>query len=194
MDAAYLVRAARRLDAKTTRGRRCWLWTGAVTNSGYGLLYFDGRITGAHRVAWVLQHGPVPEGLVVAHSCDVKLCVNPKHLFLATQAENLADMRSKGRHASGSFLGAAISAGWTPEKRQRQSEVHTANGKRRREEAAVAAGHPSDWRRCPVCSTWKPPDDFGPNPARPEGRENLCRPCKRDQIRDTVRRRRARLR
>jgi hypothetical protein len=73
----------------------CWLWTGPRLG-GYGR--FPGGIL-AHRVAWQLTNGPVPDGLKVCHRCDVMLCVNPNHLFLATQYENIQDMVRKDRHA-----------------------------------------------------------------------------------------------
>lgn len=77
----------------------CWLWTGFVNERGYGKFRFRGKKMRAHRVAWILFRGEVPDGLKVCHTCDVTRCVNPDHLFVGTQAVNLADMRAKGRHA-----------------------------------------------------------------------------------------------
>jgi hypothetical protein len=78
----------------------CLLWTGAVNNWGYGRFLYQGKARFAHRVAWALTHGPIPDGLHVCHSCDRPLCVNPEHLFLGTDLDNTRDMFAKGRNHS----------------------------------------------------------------------------------------------
>ena len=79
----------------------CWLWTGKKIRGGYGdhVASVDGRWkhTIAHRFAWAEANGPIPVGLLVLHRCDVPACVNPAHLFLGTQQDNMNDQAAKGR-------------------------------------------------------------------------------------------------
>lgn len=69
----------------------CWLWAGAISSGprgGYGYFTVASRVTPAHRVAWELWCGPIPEDLTVDHLCRVRNCVRPSHLRLATHREN----------------------------------------------------------------------------------------------------------
>ncbi len=80
----------------------CWLWTSAkYGNERYGVFRLDNRNQGAHRASWQLYNGDIPSGLCVLHKCDVGLCVNPEHLFLGTQTDNVHDMMNKGRQNFG---------------------------------------------------------------------------------------------
>lgn len=76
----------------------CRLWMGSVDSSGHGQLSIGGgRKTSAHRASWEQKNGPIPAGMQICHKCDVRSCIEETHLFLGTQADNMADMIAKGR-------------------------------------------------------------------------------------------------
>lgn len=95
-----------RFHAKYQKTSGCWLWQAAKYPRGYGMVNLGRDMRGkqfttyAHRVSYVLAKGPIEPGQVVMHQCDTPACVNPAHLVLGTQADNLADCRSKGRFPS----------------------------------------------------------------------------------------------
>lgn len=76
----------------------CWLWTAYAFSYGYGQFHLGNRDMVAHRAAWLLFRGTIPDGMCVLHACDTPLCVNPDHLFLGTKADNTNDMMRKRRH------------------------------------------------------------------------------------------------
>lgn len=87
---------------KSEHSQGCWLWTGSkLLKSGYGRIKFQGHAFKAHRLSWILHFGSIPDGLLVCHHCDNRLCVRPDHLFLGTPADNTDDMVAKGRQAKG---------------------------------------------------------------------------------------------
>lgn len=79
------------------RGKHdCWVWSGARDRGGYGLIW-AGSSQLAHRVSWVLHHGPIPRGKKILHRCDNPPCVNPDHLECGTQKKNMRDAMERGR-------------------------------------------------------------------------------------------------
>lgn len=85
----------------------CWPWLSGESGRGYGRFSRGGKRRYTHREAYEITNGSVPDGLYVLHKCDNRLCCNPRHLFLGTHLENIADMVSKGRQAKGERNGHA---------------------------------------------------------------------------------------
>ena len=75
----------------------CRLWQGKVDPHGYAHVTYKGWRTTGHRIAYALVNGPIPEGMVIMHTCDTPSCCNPEHLRMGTQKENIHDMIQKGR-------------------------------------------------------------------------------------------------
>ena len=107
------------LQVKKTDG--CWLWTGTRHRQGYGLLTVGGRPLKAHRASFLLANGYLMTDMKVLHTCDNPPCVNPAHLRLGTQADNVADMVAKGRNRAPTWMvGQLNPMSWTNRRKREQ--------------------------------------------------------------------------
>lgn len=95
----YLVEEIEnRFWSKVEKGADCWLWKGHRLPGGYGTFKGPGgKMFKAHRFAYEMAHGFIPDGLMCLHSCDTRNCVNPAHLRTGTNRDNMNDMHSRGR-------------------------------------------------------------------------------------------------
>jgi len=84
---------------KVRKIKICWNWSASKDKDGYGRIKMNGRPRPAHRVVWELTYGVIPQGLQVLHTCDNTSCVNPSHLFLGDNDDNVADKVSKQRQS-----------------------------------------------------------------------------------------------
>ena len=86
-----------RFEQKFNKTDGCWIWNAATRTTGYGVFSYKGKAVTASRVSYILYKGEIPDGLHVLHTCDNRLCVNPDHLFLGTNTDNVEDRKAKNR-------------------------------------------------------------------------------------------------
>lgn len=79
----------------------CWIWMGSLSNAGYGFFKDQVKLGSAHRASYRMFRGEIPENLMVLHTCDVKCCVNPNHLYLGDGAQNSKDAIERGQKPTG---------------------------------------------------------------------------------------------
>ncbi len=96
---------------KVRKTNTCWLWIGSIANHGYGQISYKLKPVVAHRISFELHYGAIPKGMWVLHRCDNKACVNPDHLFLGTNFDNVQDMIRKGRSWSQKDRAAVVRLG-----------------------------------------------------------------------------------
>jgi hypothetical protein len=85
--------------------QKCWIWKGTIGGKGYGKFCKNKKNNFAHRVSYTIHFGKIPDNKCVLHTCDNRACVNPLHLWLGTNADNMADRNAKGRQAKGETQG-----------------------------------------------------------------------------------------
>lgn len=88
----------KRFFEKVNKTRGCWYWTGCKLKVGYGVFRINNKNYRSHRLSWEIHNNKkIPKNLCVLHTCDIRNCVNPKHLWLRTKADNNTDRHLKGR-------------------------------------------------------------------------------------------------
>lgn len=111
-----LIKATSRFKSKIRNGPRCHIWQGGLNRQGYGKIKIGKKTIAAHRVAFMYEYGPIPNGRFVCHTCDNPPCVNVDHLWLGDAASNMADKIKKGRQTSGDAMRAALVGKLNPRK------------------------------------------------------------------------------
>lgn len=99
------VTLEQRFWAKVQKTESCWLWTASANSHGYGHIWVDGQARHAHRVSWELTSGPISDGMFLDHRCANKRCVNPAHLRIVTNAQNLQHLIGANKNSTSGIRG-----------------------------------------------------------------------------------------
>jgi hypothetical protein len=96
MNLKKISEARTKFESRVRKTETCWNWM-ASTRSGYGAFVLKPYTSYAHRAAWILFRGKIPQGKLVLHKCDIKICVNPDHLYIGTYKDNARDASQRGQ-------------------------------------------------------------------------------------------------
>lgn len=129
---------ADRFWPKVQKSDGCWLWIGAKFANGYGEFRIGNRNALAHRVGYELTYGPIPDGLFLCHTCDVRACVRPTHFFLGTARDNGQDASTKGRLATGERNGVNLHPETRPRGERHGSKTKPESVRRQRGQFATS--------------------------------------------------------
>lgn len=94
-----------RFWARVKKTSTCWLWTGALSEKGYGRIRINEKVVRAHRFSWELAGGVIPEGMFIDHVCHTRHCVNPEHLRVVTSAQNSQNQRGPHKGSTTDYRG-----------------------------------------------------------------------------------------
>lgn len=138
-------------ERKFVKSDGCWQWTGATNSTGYGSY----GMRNAHRVAFEVYKGPIPDGANVCHTCDNRRCVNPAHLWLGTRSENMKDCSRKGRTVIPHFIGSNHPEAKMDEEKVRSVRLEVAEGMPKRAAARKYAIDRATLRSILERRTWR---------------------------------------
>lgn len=131
----------------------CVVWTGPRAQNKYGKTKVGRKFrVSVHRLSFILNVGPIPQGAHVLHKCDNMLCVNPAHLFLGSNLDNIADRNRKGRTAKGSRI---AQSKLTEEKVRQMRDLFSAGGKTHKEVGAIFGVHYKTAKEAITRVSWK---------------------------------------